>query len=222
MKFISTTCIALATLLQFVLADSEPFGVLSSHSSSHVHLLPVFDEGNGLLLGSSHSSTSSNTVSFTITDDSKVKFSNGKWAAIGSDGYLTDDNSEKDAINGWAIQNGVVTLNGNKEYYAVPTSDPLNWKISTKPVNGAIFFYLLGDTAENNSRYTFIPSGSTTEAFSSASQTTQATSSVVQVSSSLSMPTSPITISAQTENGSDKLGLDLSAGLVAAAAALLL
>lgn len=203
MQFTSISFITLASLLTSVLADSEPFGVLSSHSASHVHLLPIFDAGNGLLLGSSQT-TSSVDVGFTITDAGKVKLSNGKWIVLGSDGYLNDGDNENDAITGWAIQDGLVTFNGNKEFYAVPTANPLDYKISTKNVDGANFFYLLGSTAGSNVySYTFVPSGA-------ASETTSSVAAPVPTSTTTTLKPSATSTSSTTQPASTHTAVSTS------------
>lgn len=228
MKFTAvSTLVSLAVLLQTVLADSEPFGVLSSHSASNIHLLPFYDSGNGLFLGAV--SSSSDVLGFTITDAGKLKFSNGKYAVVDSNGEMSEGD-ENNAATGWAIEKGLVTLNGNKLFYGVLTTDsayPSNYRVYVKDVPNSNYFYMVGTTADNNQQYTFIPPDAssssstlaqTTESVSSAAKTTVITSSIKQ---SLTSASPLITIPQQSENGAAGLHLGATLGLAGIAALLL-
>lgn len=227
MKFATVSAlVSLATLLQSVLADSESFGVLSSHSASNIHLLPFYDSGNGLFLGAV--STSNDVLGFTITDAGKLKFSNGKYAVVDSNGEMSEGD-ESNAATGWAIEKGIVTLNGSKLFYGVPTTDsayPSNYKVYVKDVPNSNYFYMVGTTGDNNQQYTFIPPSSspsssvvqTTESTSSTAETIAATSSTEQSSTSIS---SLVTIAEQSENGAANLHLGATFGLAGIAALLL-
>lgn len=196
MKFSTTTIVALATLIQTVLADSRPISVVSAHSASNVHLLSIHDDGQGLLLAKG------TAVGITITDAGAVKFSNGKYAVVDKDGYLTDGD-EKQATIGWTIEHGTFALNGNQVFYAVPTSDKYNYKISTKSVADSTYIHFIGATSDSNRDYTYVPKGSNTSAPSNS--TTPKTTATVQ----------------QNENIGNKLGLGLTAGMAGIAAFLL-
>lgn len=237
MQYSKISLLALSALIRSVLADSQPFGVLTSHSSSKVHLLPFYDAGNGLLVGSPTSSDQQ--VGFTITDKGTLRFSNGKYATVNAEGVL-NDGDEADAVTGWAIEKGVVTLNGGKEYYAVATENPLEYRVSVKDVEGSVFFYMIGTTGDNNQQYTFVPAGSddvvsasqattstqTTSTLAPVStavvtSTTSSTTTASSVSSTSTSLTPLITVSEQSENGANHMDLGLSMGLGAIAALLL-
>lgn len=206
MKFTTTTIVALATLFQTVFADSRQLSVVSAHSASAVHLLPLHDAGEGLLLGKGDGS-----VGLTITDKGTVKFSNGKYAVVDSDGYLVDGDEDK-AVTGWTIKEGTLYLNDNAVFYAVPTSDATNYKVSTENVADSTYIHFIGATSDANRSYTYIPGGDDSASAPSNSTTTATTTTVA--------PKTTATVE-QAENLGNKLGLGLSVGLAGVAALLL-
>lgn len=232
MKTVSIFTLAFATLLKLIAADSEPFGVISSHSASKVHLLPPHDSGNGLLIG-----TGSGGLGLTITDDGKVKFNNGKYAVVNDEGRL-NDGDENNAVTGFSITDGLLRLNGNNMFYAVPTDDSTNYEVYVKEVSDSTFFYFVGTTGDNNSHYSFEPKdnqANNSAASSSVSSTTSSTSvpsttlqssrtddvttTVSQISSTKIQST--IALTEQTENGAMKLDFVFNAGIAGIAAFLL-
>lgn len=204
MKLNITTITAIIGLLQTVLADSRPISVVSAHSASSVHLLPLHDNANGLLLGQG-----TDALGFTITDAGTIKLSNGKYIVVTADGYLTAGD-QKDATTGWVIEHGTFALNGNQIFYAVPTSDVSNYQVAINNVAGSTFIHFIGATSDSNRDYTYTPKSASATIVNTTNSTTTTSAA----------PKSTITI-AQGENMGNKLGLGFTAGIAGIAAILL-
>lgn len=214
MQFTSTFAAAIFALANLVAADSETFGLLSIHSGAGAHMLVLQDSGNGLIL-----SSSSTSFSATVTDAGKLKFTNGKYAVVGSDGAVTDG-SESDASTGFGVSSGRLVYNGSSGFYAIADGD--NYKLSTKESGDATGIALSARTTTGGTAADFSASGassevaSTTKASATASAAAQAIS---QIDDGQIQATA--TVSQQTENGAAKAVAGLGAGALAAAALLL-
>ncbi|CCK69667.1 Cwp1p KNAG_0C05690 [Huiozyma naganishii CBS 8797] len=210
MKFTSAFATIFA-LAQLVLADSAEFGMMSIHSGSPVHML-FFKDDNGLVLGSGGSS-----LSTTITDDGKLKLSNGKFVVVGSDGKFTEG-AEADGSKGFAIVDSRVTYNGASSFYAAP-ADGSNYSVYAKDVSGStdIVFNARGTTGAAITSYT--PSGASASASGSASSTAAKATAISQIGDGQAQAS----VQTQTANGAQRLALGgAGAGIVAAACALIM
>ncbi len=160
MQFTKTAVAAFIALINLVAADSEEFGLLSIHSASGAHMLVLQDTGNGLIL-----SSSSTSFSGTVTDAGKLKFTNGKYAVVGTDGSVTDG-AEADATTGFGLASGRLTLNGNTGFYAI--ADGNDYKLSTKQSGDATSIVLSARTTTGGTAADFSASGAKAAASSAA------------------------------------------------------
>ncbi|KAG0654616.1 hypothetical protein C6P44_000807 [Monosporozyma unispora] len=222
---------AFLTLLKIVTADSQEFGIVSIHSASAVHYLSLHDK-DGLYLTSGPDS-----LSASVTDAGKLKFSNNKFVVIDKDGKWIEG-SENDASTGFAISSGRVTYQDKENFYAVPTTNPANYVISGQDDNGAIGVALTA----------FLTSGSRANDFEpSAEKVSKVGSTTIDATSSGTSPdiivpptsTPAVTVAAisqitdgqiqathsiqiQSENGVAKIGFPGGVGSLGMAIALLI
>lgn len=208
MQFSTTFAAALLSLAQVILANSEEFGVMSIHSGSPVQMLFLKENGDKLEFGTGSSLTAS------ITDEGKLKFTDGKYAVAQEDGtFKTGSSSE--GSGKFAITDGHVTFNGESKFFAIPDGD--SYSLSTKSGNGAIDIAISARSASTGTAISsYTPSGAsaaTTTAFAYSNATTTTVSTSKNT-------TKTATISTHTENGAVKAGM--GTGALAAAIALLL
>lgn len=223
MQFTKITVATFIALSKLVSADSESFGLVSSHSASAAHLLSVLDK-DGLYLTSG-----SDMFSAVVTDAGKLKFSNGKYAVIGDDGKWTEG-SESDGAAGFAVAQGGVTYQGSRSFYAVPTGEAGKYEVSEKNADGAIGVTLMAFTPSGSRAADFTPS----EDADASAATTKAASTTAAATTTASKPTvgaisqitdgqiqNAKTVEVQSENGVAKFAMN-GAGAIAAAVALLM
>ncbi|CAL9735875.1 cell wall protein Cwp1p [Monosporozyma servazzii] len=224
MQFTKITVATFIALSKLVSADSESFGLVSSHSASAAHLLSVLDK-DGLYLTSG-----SDMFSAVVTDAGKLKFSNGKYAVIGDDGKWTEG-SESDGAAGFAVSQGGVTYQGSRSFYAVPTGEAGKYEVSEKNADGAIGVSLMAFTPTGSRAADFTPSEG---ADASAATTKAASTTTAAAATTASKPTvgaisqitdgqiqNAKTVEVQSENGVAKVAMN-GAGAIAAAVALLM
>ncbi|KAG0653230.1 hypothetical protein C6P44_002230 [Monosporozyma unispora] len=171
-------------------------------------MLVLQDTGNGLIL-----SSSSTSFSGTVTDAGKLKFTNGKYAVVGTDGSVTDG-AEADATTGFGLASGRLTLNGNTGFYAI--ADGNDYKLSTKQSGDATSIVLSARTTTGGTAADFSASGASKASSASAAPTAAAISQITD-----GQIQATATVSQQTENGAAKAVAGLGAGALAAAALLL-
>ncbi|KAK5780079.1 Cwp1p PWA37_001542 [Arxiozyma heterogenica] len=237
MQLTSTFACALLAFANVVFADSPKFGIVSIHSASPAHLLSLYDK-NGLVL-----SGGLDALSSVITDDGKLKFSNGKYAVIGSDGRWTEG-TEAEGSTGFAISDSELTYKGSSNFYAIPTSTAGSFYVSQTGASDAISIALSAWTPNGSHAPDYTPTGgdsnsvsASTSASVSAASTTKATAAAVsQIGDGQVQATTAATVAAisqigdgqvqathsvqlQSENGAAQYGV--SAGALAVAAALL-
>lgn len=129
MQFSKLTSIALLALIQKVLADSQTFGVISIHSGSALQYASLFAKDGTLVLGSYQ-----DPFTMVVTDDSKLKFSDDKYAVVQTDGTIKEG-SESDASTGFAISEGRLTYGGSSGFYGIEGQGA--YTLSTKTADGA-------------------------------------------------------------------------------------
>lgn len=235
MQLTSTFAAALLTFVNVVFADSPEFGIVSIHSASAAHLLFITDK-DGLYL-----SGGTNALSSIITDDGKLKFSNGKYAVVGSDGKWTEG-TEAEGSTGFAIANSALTYKGSNSFFAVPSSNAGSFYISENSTNDAIGVLLTAWTPNGSRAADYTPTGSDSTSASAVSSATAASTTaatveaVSQINDGQVQATTATTVAAvsqigdgqvqatqsvqvQSENGAAQYGI--SAGVLAAVAALL-
>lgn len=233
MQLTSTLACALLAFANVVFADSPQFGIVSIHSASPAHLLSLYDK-NGLVL-----SGGLDALSSVITDDGKLKFSNGKYAVIGSDGRWTEG-TEAEGSTGFAISDSELTYKGSSNFYAIPTSTAGSFYVSQTGASDAISIALSAWTPNGSHAPDYTPTGgdsNSSSASAAAASTTKATAAAVsQIGDGQVQATTAATATAvsqigdgqvqathsvqvQSENGAVQYGV--SAGALAVAAALL-
>ncbi|AAS50795.2 ABR025Cp [Eremothecium gossypii ATCC 10895] len=119
MKVFSGAILGLTALAKMVLADSEAFYFLSIRSASMYHMSSVFEDNGALKLGGS----TADALSAVVTDDGKLKLSNGHYAVVDAKGAFTAGSADK-ASTGFSISRGYVTYKGNSGFYPVGSSSP--------------------------------------------------------------------------------------------------
>ncbi|KAG0665798.1 hypothetical protein C6P45_000338 [Maudiozyma exigua] len=129
MQFSKLTSIALLALIQKVLADSQSFGVISIHSGSALQYASLYAKDGTLVLGSYQ-----DPFTMVVTDDSKLKFSDNKYAVVQTDGTIKEG-SETDASTGFAISEGRLTYGGSSGFYGIEGQGA--YTLSTKTADGA-------------------------------------------------------------------------------------
>ncbi|KAL3234854.1 hypothetical protein RNJ44_02642 [Nakaseomyces bracarensis] len=218
MKFSTAFSVALIALAKVVVADSQTFGLLSIHSGSSVHLLGAFADNGAIVFKSG-----SNSLSGTVTDAGKLKFSDNTYAVVGSDGSVKEG-SEADATTGFSLTGGRLAYKDSTGFYAVPSGT--EYKLSTEDASGSTGIVVSARSATGSTVPDFTPSGSSSgsSAGSSASAATSAAAShtaaaISQITDGQIQATS--TIHQQTANGAGKVAAGMGAGAVAAIAMLL-
>lgn len=108
MKFTTSFSIAVFALAKFIMADSQTFGLVSINSGTDLQYASVFVNDGKLVLG--HPTGSD--LNGTITDAGLLKFSDGKYAVIESDGVMSEG-SDTNASKGFEIKDGRLTYIGS-------------------------------------------------------------------------------------------------------------
>ncbi|KAL3234855.1 hypothetical protein RNJ44_02643 [Nakaseomyces bracarensis] len=216
MKFSTAFSVALIALAKVVVADSQTFGLLSIHSGSSVHMLGAFSDNGEIVFKSG-----SNSLSGTVTDAGKLKFSDNTYAVVGSDGTVKEG-SEADATTGFSLTGGRLAFKDNTGFYAVPSGS--EYKLSTDNVSGSTGIVVSARSASGSTVPDFTPAGSSGASSGASSATTSAAAShtaaaISQITDGQIQATS--TIHQQTANGAGKVAVGMGAGAVAAVAMLL-
>lgn len=134
MKFNSSLFVSLVTLAKMVVADSDNFSLMSTSNVGSKETIFLIDDKAGLVLTTGGNSLTETAV---VTDAGNLKFSDGKYAVVKSDGSVTDGDSSA-AASGFAIANGLLTYNGSSDFYAMANGG--NYTLSTKESDGAVSF----------------------------------------------------------------------------------
>lgn len=190
MKFTTAFTAALLACAKLIAADSEKFGFLVIRSGSSLQYASAYAEDSKLYLGSSSSS-----LSAVITDDGKLKLSDGTYAVVGSDGAVTEG-SESEASDKFSVSDGYLVYDGKNGFVAVPSGS--SYLLTTESTDSSSIGVAIRPTAENSGSAIpdFSPSGSGSS--SSASQTTLESSSAAATSQAANTTTAAPTRSATT------------------------
>lgn len=129
MKFTPASVIILLFFAQQIYAASQMFSILSLHSASSVHFLFLNEDSDRLVF------RSGNSLSASITNDGKLKFTNGKYAVAQDDGTFKTG-SESEGSTGFAISDSHITFLGSGSFYAIP--DGPVFAMSTKNATNGI------------------------------------------------------------------------------------
>ncbi|AGO10477.1 AaceriABR025Cp [[Ashbya] aceris (nom. inval.)] len=124
MKVFSGAILGLTALAKMVLADSDEFYFLSIRSASMYHMSSVFEDNGALKLGG----TQATALKGVVTDDGKLKLSNGHYAVVDDKGAFTAGSEDK-ASTGFSVKRGYVTYKGSSGFYPVGTSSPYDLSI---------------------------------------------------------------------------------------------
>lgn len=205
MQFRTILAAALFSFSQLVLADSEEFGIMSLRSTSAAHLLFLKENGDKLEFGSGDSLTA------TITDEGKLKFTDGKYAVAQDDGTFKTG-SESEGSTGFAISKSYFTFKGSEAFYAIP--DGSSFAMSSKSADNAISIAVSARSKNGQAIAEYTPSDVSK---SNAASSTVAVSQITD-----GQPQATASVSQQTENGAIKVLGGLNLGLIGAVAAFLL
>ncbi|AEY95790.1 FACR272Cp [Eremothecium gossypii FDAG1] len=129
MKFISSFFLGAAALANVVLADSEEFSFLGVRSASKFHLSAVHAEEGVLKIGGP-----GQALSGIITDDGKLKLSDGTYAVVKDNGALVEC-SQENGSSGFSVTDGYLQYVGNSGFFPVSNGD--SYDLSVKPVEGS-------------------------------------------------------------------------------------
>ncbi|CCD26388.1 uncharacterized protein NDAI_0H02140 [Naumovozyma dairenensis CBS 421] len=235
MQFSTAFYISLLALAKFVIADSASFGMVVIRSGSSLQYASVYAKDGKLAIGQE----SGNTFSGVVTDAGKLKLSDNKYAIEQTDGSF-NEGSEEEGSTGFSVSSGYLSYKSSA-FYAVGSGS--DYTLSIKEASGSTPIALSARSADGSVVPDFEPSGSssseaskstsaaasasartTTSAAASAKTTTSAAASKGNVAAISQITDGQIqaTISQHTENGAAKSVVGLGAGIVAAAAAMLL
>lgn len=240
MKFSITFPVALLSFAKFIVADSESFGFVSIRSGSSLQYAYAYVVDNSLMLGSPGSDKG---ISGVVTDAGTVKLSDGSFIVVASDGAIKAG-SETDATAGFSIQNGALDYENSSGFYAIPegsayifstasSSDATGVLIKAMSTSGqsvpdfnpditTSITTTAAPTQTGNSTSTIAPFYNTTTYYPSnnGSMTTKTYTDTATATDTQTCSSCPI-IQTST-NGVKKVASGMGAGIVAAAAALLL
>ncbi|AGO12826.1 AaceriACR272Cp [[Ashbya] aceris (nom. inval.)] len=133
MKFISSFFLGAAALANVVLADSEEFSFLGVRSGSKFHFSSVHAEDGALKIGGQ-----GQALSAVITDDGKLKLSDGKYAVVNDKGAVVEGAEDK-ASTGFSVGNGYLKYDGSSGFVPVANGDNYDLAVkSTDPSDVAI------------------------------------------------------------------------------------
>ncbi|KAL6947144.1 hypothetical protein ACO0QE_002016 [Hanseniaspora vineae] len=170
MKFTST--IALTSLMTFFstcLADSESFGLISLRSTTPVHLSSVGPSDGVVVVG-----YQGNSISAVVTDEGYLKFSDGSYVVVTSDGQYTVTTDSSKATSGWSLNDGYLKINNAQSYVAVPVSN--TYELYNKgSASGDISISIGAFTSGGSRAADFTPSGSNTDSNNSNTNSTTTT-----------------------------------------------
>ena len=200
MQLISIFSTTLLSLANIVFADSPEFGIVSTHSASAAHLLSITDN-NGLFL-----SGGPNILSSFITDTGKLKFSNGKYVVVSSDGKWIEG-SESEGSTGFAIASGSLTYKGSSWFFAIPSSKAGSFFISETRTDDSIGVSLTAWASNGSRAADYTPSGN--------NETTSTIVAVSQIDDGQVQATESVQV--QQENGAARNGFFSNVFAIAAA-----
>lgn len=215
MKLLSAFCITLLTLVKLVIADSESFGLLSIRSGSSLQYAMVYANESKLYVGSGPALTA------VVTDAGKLKFNNNSstFAVVSSDGTVTEG-SEADASDKFSIRNGHLIFNNFDGFYAIPQGSL--YVFSTRNSETAVGIAIRATAPNGQTVPDFPPPPPGANSSSVSSSTASATAqSETSGPTAISQTSDGQIVAIQTENNAPRAAVGLGAGIIAAAAALL-
>ncbi|AGO10247.1 AaceriADL398Cp [[Ashbya] aceris (nom. inval.)] len=127
MKFISSIFLGAAALANMALADSEEFQFLGVRSASKFHFSSVHAEDGALKLGGK-----GEPLSAVITDNGKLRLSDGKYAVVTAAGPIVEG-SEEEGSAGFSIAAGYLKYAGNSAFVPISVGD--SYELSVRPID---------------------------------------------------------------------------------------
>lgn len=151
------------------LADSESFGLISLRSASAVHLSSVGPSDGVVVVG-----YQGNSISAVVTDEGYLKFSDGSYIAVTSEGQYTVTTDSSKATSGWSLNDGYLKINNAQSYVAVPVSgtyDLYNQGSASEDIGISIGAFTSGGSRAAD----FTPSGSNSDSNSDSNSNSTVT-----------------------------------------------
>lgn len=196
MQFSNTlAALALTSLAQYVVADSESFGLLVIRSGSKYQYSSITNKDDKFTVGGDTTSY----IEGVITDSGDFKLTDGKYAKVNSDGTISvaDEGSSP-----FSIKNGYFAYEGSQAF-SVDSSSGL----------------LAGSAGDSIALRATLKSGSVASDFTPSGSSDSSSSK----SNSSNTSTSTATVITQTANGAAGIAsAGVGAGLAAAAAMFLM
>lgn len=107
----SSSLLTLASIAATVVADTDPFSIVNLHQGGDLSNFAVHVDSGILKL-----SIANDTNYEIITDDGKLKFTDGSYAVTLGDGSFISG-TEPAAATGWSVKEGVVYYKGSSSFY---------------------------------------------------------------------------------------------------------
>ncbi|AGO12827.1 AaceriACR273Wp [[Ashbya] aceris (nom. inval.)] len=129
MKFLSSVFLGAAALANMVLADSEEFYLLGLRSASQFQFSSIHAENGSLKVVGKPDG-----LSAVVTDDGKLKLSDGSYAVVTAEGPVVEGAEDK-ASTGFSVADGFLKYAGNQAF--IPVSNGDSFDLSVRPTDAS-------------------------------------------------------------------------------------
>lgn len=212
MKY-TPTLLTLISIAATAVADTDPFGMVNLNQGGDLTNFGVHVDSGILKL-----STVNDTKYEIITDDGKLKFTDGSYAVTLGDGSFISG-TEPAAATGWSVKEGVVYFKGSSTFYGtkvVGNGSNATYTLSTSEGSDGKEVSFDASSHTSNVIYNFPETSNTT----SSNSTNSTTSNTIATNNATSSSNSTSASTSHSKNGAVRDMVPYG-GLLAVAAILL-
>ena len=144
------TASALLAFVQYTLANSAEFGLISIRSGSQVHMLGAFLDTTDetFYIGSTYMAPSTETLlEGVVTDAGLLRLKDGSYAYF-SNNAMMDTKDLSKAVKGFSIKNGHLAFDDSESFYVTPANS--NYKINYGSTQASDAIYIALRTTDSS------------------------------------------------------------------------